>query len=201
MTSSNGNIFYVTGLLCGEFTGHRLIPPNKGHWRGALRFSLICARINGWVNNGEAGDLRHHVAHYDSIVMVTDWRGRTLKHMYMPLICWRLDDFSITRQVAFYCTAFTSTAIIIASPIMPSNKQSIMLMWCRFVYDGDCWSNPFLTNCCPAVILINIHGHAFGILLYTFFAHAFRPTFATRMKIVPHHARLCIHFTWSADQC
>ena len=26
MTSSNGNIFGVTGLLCGEFTGHRWIP-------------------------------------------------------------------------------------------------------------------------------------------------------------------------------
>ena len=25
MTSSNGNIFRVTGLLCGEFTGHRWI--------------------------------------------------------------------------------------------------------------------------------------------------------------------------------
>ena len=29
----------------------------------------ICAGINGWVNNGEAGDLRRHRAHYDVIVM------------------------------------------------------------------------------------------------------------------------------------
>ena len=43
--------------------------PYKGQWRGALMFSLICARINGWVNNGEAGDLRRHRAHYDVIVM------------------------------------------------------------------------------------------------------------------------------------
>ena len=43
--------------------------PHKGQWRGALMFSLICARINGSVNNGEAGDLRHHRAHYDVIVM------------------------------------------------------------------------------------------------------------------------------------
>ena len=28
---------------------------HKGQWRGALMFSLICAWINGWVNNGEAG--------------------------------------------------------------------------------------------------------------------------------------------------
>ena len=29
MTSANGNIFRVTGPLCGEFTGHRWIPSTK----------------------------------------------------------------------------------------------------------------------------------------------------------------------------
>ena len=43
--------------------------PHKGQWRGALMFSLICTRINGWVNNGEAGDLRRYRVHYDVIVM------------------------------------------------------------------------------------------------------------------------------------
>ena len=67
MTSSNGNIFRVTGPLI-----HRS-PVNsrhKGQWRGALVFSLICVWINGSVNNGEAGDLRRHRAHYDVIVML-----------------------------------------------------------------------------------------------------------------------------------
>ena len=52
MTSSNVNIFGVTG-----------------QWRGALMFSLICAWLNGWVNNGEVGDLRHHRAHYGVTVV------------------------------------------------------------------------------------------------------------------------------------
>ena len=43
--------------------------PHKGQWRGALMFSLNCARINDWVNNGEAGDLRRNRVHYDVIVM------------------------------------------------------------------------------------------------------------------------------------
>ena len=60
MTSSNGNIFRVTPHLCGE-------SPHKGQWRGA--FMLICACINGWVNNRKACDLRRHLAHYDMIVM------------------------------------------------------------------------------------------------------------------------------------
>ena len=43
--------------------------PHKGQWREALMFTLICARINGWVNNREAGDSRRYRAHYDVIVM------------------------------------------------------------------------------------------------------------------------------------
>ena len=44
--------------------------PHKGQWRGALMLSLICARINGWVNNGEAHDLRLNQVHCDVIVMI-----------------------------------------------------------------------------------------------------------------------------------
>ena len=43
--------------------------PHKGQWRGALMFSLICVKINGWINNREAGDLRRYRAHYDVTVM------------------------------------------------------------------------------------------------------------------------------------
>ena len=48
--------------VTGEF-------PHKGQWRGVLMFSLVGAWIDGWVNNGEAGDLRRHRAHYDVTVM------------------------------------------------------------------------------------------------------------------------------------
>ena len=37
--------------------------PTQGQWRGAFMFSFIYARINGWVNTGEAGDLRRHQSH------------------------------------------------------------------------------------------------------------------------------------------
>ena len=47
ITSSNGNFFRVTGVLCGEFTGHRWILLRKAR-RGDLMFSLICAWINDW---------------------------------------------------------------------------------------------------------------------------------------------------------
>ena len=68
MTSSNGNIFRVTGRLCGEFTGPGEFPTQRPVTR-SFDFSLICVSINGWVNNREAGDLRRYRAHYDVIVM------------------------------------------------------------------------------------------------------------------------------------
>ena len=43
MTSSNGNIFRDTGHLCGEFTGHGLIPHTKASDAKLWCFSLICA--------------------------------------------------------------------------------------------------------------------------------------------------------------
>ena len=47
--------------------------PHKGQWRGALMFSLFCARLNGWANNREAGDMRRYRAHDDVIVMGTGY--------------------------------------------------------------------------------------------------------------------------------
>ena len=52
--------------------GIHLSPVNsahKGQRRGALMFFFIYARINSWVNTGEAGDLRRHDAHYDGIAV------------------------------------------------------------------------------------------------------------------------------------
>ena len=43
--------------------------PHKGQRRGALIFSLMCAGINGWVNNRVAVDFRRHSALYDVIAM------------------------------------------------------------------------------------------------------------------------------------
>ena len=49
-------------------------PVTGGQWHGAFhQFSLICAWKNGWVNNREAGDLRHHWAHYDVTVMEEEY--------------------------------------------------------------------------------------------------------------------------------
>ena len=66
ITSSNGNIFRVTGHLCWKFTGEF---PSR---RPVTRSFDVCFDLrlnNGWVNNREAGDLRRYRGHYDVIVM------------------------------------------------------------------------------------------------------------------------------------
>ena len=51
---------------------HRLTvnSPDKGQWRGALMFSLICAWTNVWIHNRNASDLRRHSAHCEVTVML-----------------------------------------------------------------------------------------------------------------------------------
>ena len=59
--------------------------PHKGQWCGALMFSLICASINSWVNNREAGDLRRHRAHnyvfemYHTLPVFTSVNNRRIR--------------------------------------------------------------------------------------------------------------------------
>ena len=54
-----------TSPVTGEF-------PTQRPMTRSLMFCLICAWINDWVNNRDAGDLRRHRAHYDVIVMFTE---------------------------------------------------------------------------------------------------------------------------------
>ena len=66
MTSSNGNIFRVTGLLCGEFTGPSEFPAQRPVTRSFDVFFDL--HLNKQLSK-QAGDLRRHHSHYDTIVM------------------------------------------------------------------------------------------------------------------------------------
>ena len=116
MTSSNENIFRVTGLLCGEFSGHQWIPCT-GASDAELMFSLICVWINSWVNNREAGDLKRHRAQYDVIVM----------------LCYLLDD-TVFRMMSFMhiiqSGAVKTWSIFVTNP---HNRYSIARLWGRYM--------------------------------------------------------------------
>ena len=100
MTSSNGNIFRVTGHLCGEFTDHRWIPLTKASDAELWCFLWSAPWINSWVNNREAGDLRRHHAHYDVIVMITHAATRNGKRQMDPWYMWGNSFFVFTAAKA-----------------------------------------------------------------------------------------------------
>ena len=95
MTSSNGNSFHVTGLLCGEFTGDRWIPLTKASDAGLGCFRWSAPWINGWVNYHEAGDLRSHPAHDDVIVM------KCTKNLCHSCLWLRTSPFQYDHEVKY----------------------------------------------------------------------------------------------------
>ena len=68
MTSSNRNIFALLAICAGNSPVTREFPAQRPVTRSFDIFFDLRMN-NSWVNNGEAGDLRRHRAHYDVIVM------------------------------------------------------------------------------------------------------------------------------------
>ena len=73
MTSSNRNIFRVAGPLWGNSPVTGEFPAPKASNGELWCFLWFAPRINGWVNNHEAGDLGRHRAHYDVTVIDLCW--------------------------------------------------------------------------------------------------------------------------------
>ena len=109
---------------------------HKGQWRGYLMFSLICAWINGWVNDREAGDLRRHCTHYGVIVM-------TVVPLPMKLVSgirpnrWNFPNSSV--QLHLHCYA----NLIVLGPALteavfkllgPPELVDRWMNWLKFVY-------------------------------------------------------------------
>ena len=117
--------------------------PHNGQWRGALTLSLICARINGWVNNGEAGDLRRHRVHYDVIVMITHILlvssiGTEAIHNVRLMQLWRiwLNHYNILHAMSWRDYDFQTSVY----PISINSSNSSDVFACYSVH----WSDIFI---------------------------------------------------------
>ena len=97
MTSSNENIFRVTGLLCGEFTGHRWIPHAKASDEGVWCFLWFAPRINGCVNNHDdvivmnirsrGSDTSYEIFGKDTWMVNIKWLSLRSRHFQLPKNC------------------------------------------------------------------------------------------------------------------
>ena len=100
MTSSNGNIFRVTGHLC---------PVNSPHKGGALMFSLICVWIDGWVKNRKAGDYRRYRAHYDVTVMSQRHFSQMqtfIEESQVKNLLWKISDIQFRGQFGISMSSY-----------------------------------------------------------------------------------------------
>ena len=84
--------------ICAGNSPNPVNSPRRGKWRGAFMFSLICAWIDDWVNNREAGDLRRHRGHYDVNVMIL------LRYLYMEQPCLIPSRWIHSRNSQEICT-------------------------------------------------------------------------------------------------
>ena len=114
---------YVRGI-------HRSVvnSPHKGQWHGALNFYLICSWINGWVNNGEAGGLRCHGAHYNVTVMI--YHEIFVIHPDHNEHCavWKLFGQNSIRTVSHHHTKFQRVWPVIRYFFCISAREA-MCMW------------------------------------------------------------------------
>ena len=84
--------------------------PHKGQWRGALMFALICAWINGWVSNCEAGVLRRHWAHHGVTVMCIKISFVLINskiRSILPALGWMITQMSSTVNIFNYYFKFS----------------------------------------------------------------------------------------------
>ena len=124
--------------------------PHKGQWRGALMFSLICARINDWVNNREAGDLRRRRAHYDATVKKNSMGadGMPLPTAQPSHIWWDYSDY--TQDIIAALCAIEPSCLLSLNGHYPYHS----------IYPHPCWGDGNYSD--PSLIrrVANICGHS-----------------------------------------
>ena len=139
MTSSNGNIFRVTGHLCEEFTGPRWIPRTKASDAELWCFLWVWKK-NGWVNSGDAGDLRRYRVHYDVRVM-PEWS--------LPFVCHQLTGACWGRPGAPHQGwGFPSGLLPTYHKTWRRTRDCLWPKWtCGPVYDAESTPRPLWNEC------------------------------------------------------
>ena len=147
---------------------------HKGQWRGALKFFFICARIIGWVNNREAGDLRRHQAHCDVIVMKAGikpliwaawWRHDMETFSALMVLCEGnsliTGEFSSQRTVIIWVIIFflwcKPGQTVDQSFWLPVISDAMTVMW-RHYCDSKFHEHDFVVLCFVVIRSCNLCG-------------------------------------------
>ena len=145
-------------VIGGTLMNILLLQLHKGQWRGALMFTLICARIyiNGGVNSCESGDLRLNRAHHDVIVMLALFSAST-----------RQSPIAWTNKGQGYCPATRFLWVVVICPII---KCLTVLEFSFILYDLCLFITifNFILNYVPIVTFWIFNYHKIWILWIIF---------------------------------
>ena len=137
-------------VICAGIQRSLVTYQHKGQWRGAsIFFFFICAEINGWVKNRDAGDLRCRLAHYDVTVM---WRTDISLKWIVCFCC--LENCCITGlyDLNYYkCLIINSAAVPIEHGIFERRGQYAELIG-SLIPNGITWyqlTNPLCASILP----------------------------------------------------
>ena len=180
MTSSNGNIFRVTGHLCGEFPGHRWIPRTK-----ASDAKLWCFLWSApWVNNEKTGDLKRHRAHYDVIVVIRVTRSpkkillAITGHMWgEPPVTSRVPSHGVSNAKTFPCHGVNISEDF---TWFKTDFPWVRYFWIDIRLCYICFLHPWWRCCLFNVTLELIYRIGYGWEWYIRYIHSFQHDSSTR---------------------
>ena len=152
MTSSNGNISALLVLCGGNSSVTGKFPTQRSVKRSSDVF-LICA----WVNNREAGALRHHCAHYDITVMHRI-KGNQASFTFFPILKQatttkkKYDPLYLIRPInRSWCYAVIGTKTF-----------QTYYKWTMFL-ERFSWCYMYVTKlCCPPVVPKRIYYQSYN---------------------------------------
>ena len=123
--------------------------PHKDQWHGALVFCLICVRINDWINNREAGDLRRHRAHHDVTVMTLGCLGHNSVNTHKIGTRRQLTKRERVWDAVLLCLLCGSSGQLVEGTVeLPVIWDVVMLVW-RYYNPLQSSHTPFVSGCCP----------------------------------------------------
>ena len=157
-TSSNGNVFRVTGPLCGEFTGHWWIPLTKVRAAELWSFLWSASWINDWSWWFEtpSRSLWRHCNEYAQPVWIMILLLFTLWHITKGTIWYLIFLKGICKRYNILGIDFASldfSSLQWDTIIWPHIHQFSKLD-CATVYD---------CRCCICSLLKNLHHWSIGI--------------------------------------
>ena len=123
---------------------------------------LICARINGWVNNREAGDLRRYRRHYDVTVMSSPYfKAHPTMLKYCILITYRGRQlFNIFDIPAYLDISLDSIFAWDFRDKLSSKITKVFKPWNTFKLDAISLYGRYQSS---YVLLTRIKNHGFGL--------------------------------------